>query len=61
MNCYPQYWTPPSATGPVLDWFNTYQVTMVTMNDLVAPIGWYDRRSPPTSTLDRPGTATIRR
>jgi RHS repeat-associated protein len=35
-NCFPQYWTPSTATSPILDWFNTYQVTEVTDNDLVA-------------------------
>ncbi|HUN36793.1 MAG TPA: RHS repeat-associated core domain-containing protein [Trebonia sp.] len=40
MNCFPMYWTPPSAANPVLDWFNTYQVTSVTTNDLVAPANW---------------------
>ncbi|WP_194916372.1 RHS repeat domain-containing protein [Catenulispora rubra] len=40
MNCYPQYWTPNGAANPVLDWFTTYQVTSVTVNDLVAPNAW---------------------
>lgn len=40
MNCYPQYWTPNGAQNPVLDWFTTYQVTSVTVNDLVAPRAW---------------------
>jgi RHS repeat-associated protein len=30
--CYPDYWS-PSATGPVLDWFNKYVVTAVTQTD----------------------------
>ena len=40
MNCYPQYWTPNGAQNPVLDWFTTYQVSSVTVNDLVAPRAW---------------------
>jgi RHS repeat-associated protein len=40
MNCFPEYWTQPNGTGPVLDWFNTYQVTSVTTSDLVAPKAW---------------------
>lgn len=40
MNCYPQYWTPNGAQNPVLDWFNTYQTTSVSVNDQVAPAAW---------------------
>jgi RHS repeat-associated protein len=40
LNCYSQYWTPTDGTGPVQDWFNKPQVTMVTVNDLVAPAAW---------------------
>jgi RHS repeat-associated protein len=38
--CFPQYWTPSGDTSPILDWFNTYQVSEVTENDLVAPAAW---------------------
>jgi RHS repeat-associated protein len=31
--CYPDYWTPPGATSPVLDWFNKYVVTAVTQSN----------------------------
>jgi len=31
--CYPDYWTPPGATNPVLDWFNKYVVTGVTQSN----------------------------
>jgi len=27
--CYPEYWTPPGATGPIEDWFNMYAVSAV--------------------------------
>ncbi|HEY3869751.1 MAG TPA: RHS repeat-associated core domain-containing protein [Actinocrinis sp.] len=33
MLCYPQYWTPPTATAPILDWFNKYVVQDVTEQD----------------------------
>ena len=31
--CYPDYWTPPGASSPVLDWFNKYVVTAVTQSN----------------------------
>ena len=31
--CYPDWWTPPGATSPVLDWFNKYVVTAVTQSN----------------------------
>jgi RHS repeat-associated protein len=31
--CFPDYWTPPGATSPVLDWFNKYVVTGVTQSN----------------------------
>ena len=40
MTCYPMFWVPTAGTGEVKDWFNTYPVTMVTVNDLVAPVAW---------------------
>jgi RHS repeat-associated protein len=39
-NCFPQYWTPTAGNSPVLDWFNKLQISMVTVNDLVAPQAW---------------------
>jgi RHS repeat-associated protein len=40
MSCFPMFWTPTNGTGPIEDWFNTYPVTIVTVNDLVAPAAW---------------------
>ena len=40
MSCFPAFWTPTDGTGPIEDWFNTYPVTMVTVNDTVAPPAW---------------------
>jgi hypothetical protein len=31
--CYPDYWTPPGYTSPILDWFNKYAVNTVTQQD----------------------------
>lgn len=31
--CYPDWWTPPGNTSPVLDWFNKYVVTAVTQSN----------------------------
>jgi hypothetical protein len=31
--CYPDYWTPPGVSSPVLDWFNKYVVTEVSQED----------------------------
>jgi RHS repeat-associated protein len=31
--CYPQYWTPPLASTPILDWFNKYVVQNVSTSD----------------------------
>ena len=31
--CYPAYWLPPSASSPVLDWFNMYTVKTATSTD----------------------------
>jgi RHS repeat-associated protein len=33
--CYPDYWTPPGTSSPVLDWFNKYVVTAVTQTNTV--------------------------
>ena len=38
--CFPEYWTPSGDTSPILDWFNTYQVSQVSETDLVAPAAW---------------------
>jgi RHS repeat-associated protein len=40
MTCFPMFWVPTAGTSEVEDWFNTYPVTMVTVNDLVAPAAW---------------------
>jgi RHS repeat-associated protein len=40
MSCFPQFWVPTAGSTEVEDWFNTYPVTMVTVNDLVAPAAW---------------------
>jgi RHS repeat-associated protein len=40
VNCFAQYWSPNGSQNPVEDWFTTYQVTSVSVNDLVAPKGW---------------------
>ncbi|MYS82646.1 RHS repeat protein [Streptomyces sp. SID5474] len=37
--CYPVWWTPDGQTDPVKDWFNTYVVTRVADDDLVAGSG----------------------
>jgi RHS repeat-associated protein len=31
--CYPDYWSPPGTTSPVLDWFNKYVVNSVSQQD----------------------------
>ncbi|MEY9855062.1 RHS repeat-associated protein [Catenulispora sp. GAS73] len=31
--CFPAYWTPPNQSTPILDWFNKYVVTSVTVAD----------------------------
>ncbi len=31
--CFPAYWTPPNQSTPILDWFNKYVVTSVTVSD----------------------------
>lgn len=31
--CFPDYWTPPGQTAPILDWFNKFIVTGVTETD----------------------------
>lgn len=33
--CYPDYWTPPGSSSPILDWFNKYAVTSVTNENTV--------------------------
>ena len=33
MRCYPVWWSPEGATGPLLDWFHKYVVTAVTEDD----------------------------
>ena len=48
-NCFPQYWSP--VAGPLLDWFNTYQVSEVTEHDLVAPSGWSEAQTTQYSYL----------
>ncbi|TMC11040.1 MAG: RHS repeat-associated core domain-containing protein, partial [Chloroflexi bacterium] len=40
MSCFPQFWVPTAGSSEVEDWFNTYPVSMVTVNDLVAPASW---------------------
>jgi RHS repeat-associated protein len=35
--CYPNYWTPPGATTPVLGWFHKYVVDSVVADGAVAP------------------------
>jgi RHS repeat-associated protein len=32
--CYPDYWTPPGDSAPVLDWFNKYAVAEVSAQDI---------------------------
>ncbi|MFC1432234.1 RHS repeat-associated core domain-containing protein [Streptacidiphilus sp. N1-3] len=31
--CYPEYWTPPTLSAPITDWFHKYVVTSVTTTD----------------------------
>ncbi|MEY9862015.1 RHS repeat-associated protein [Catenulispora sp. GAS73] len=31
--CYPEYWTPPGQSAPLLDWFNKYVVTSIAVSD----------------------------
>ena len=35
-SCFPVYWTPPSYHAQILDWFNKYAVSQVTVADLKA-------------------------
>jgi RHS repeat-associated protein len=35
--CYPNYWTPPGATNPVLGWFHKYLVDSVVADGALAP------------------------
>jgi RHS repeat-associated protein len=44
MSCFPMFWVPTAGSSEVEDWFNTYPVTMVTVNDLVAPAAWSEAR-----------------
>jgi hypothetical protein len=32
-SCYPVWWTPADYTAPIMDWFEKYAVTAVTVND----------------------------
>ncbi|WP_344618931.1 RHS repeat-associated core domain-containing protein [Dactylosporangium salmoneum] len=67
LRCYPQYWTPPGAQNPKLEYFHKYVVTAVAEADLVGgnadqvtaytylgnPAWHYDDASPTTLTSRR--------
>lgn len=42
--CFAQYWIQTNGTGPVLDWFNIYPVSEVTVSDGVAPAAWSEKQ-----------------
>jgi RHS repeat-associated protein len=64
--CYPEHWTQPGTTKPILDWFNKYLVTSVRTRDttlisddrtvnyafLGTPV-WHTNDSEQTDTADR--------
>ena len=56
MLCYPQYWTPPTKTSPILDWFNN---TSSRPSPSRTPPAAVHRCRPRTRTWDRRrGTST---